>query len=199
MPQRRQSVVTRLRRQAEKGKLSDDVAIVYRLRGGTREDGVDESVALTAPGSLHMRVRDPLAARGAERGATPTPRQGRGKESGQVGEGEARDEIGREAALDLARLLLDGVESMVPESEARFVPDSLIGSVSLSVGGQTETYYFLADEEAMRHRREPIQPEIRKILQRFRQERARRLPALTPSPKPAKGSSGARGAGKEKK
>ena len=95
------AVVKELRNQSEQGRLADDVAIVYRLSGGSGEDGIDESVVLTASGSLGVRVRDGLATRP---------------------QGEAREEIGRETALDLCQLVLQGVENMIPESEARFIP-----------------------------------------------------------------------------
>src|SRR6185295_13042294 len=95
------SLVNILRRQVEEGRLANDATLVYRLKGGTADDRIDESVTLTALGGLHVRVRDKL---------------------GRKPEGEARQEIGREAALDLFRMLLQGVKSMIPASEARFVP-----------------------------------------------------------------------------
>jgi hypothetical protein len=36
---------------------------------------------------------------------------------------------------------------MVPRSEARFIPDSTVGMVTIGVGEEEVTLYFLADEE----------------------------------------------------
>lgn len=146
MTRKKKSVVTELRNQAEVGRLQDDVAIVYRLKGGSGDQNIDESVIVSASGELLVRVRDELK---------------------RKPEGEARVEIGRDEALDLCRLLLQGIESMIPASKARFIPDTLVGLVSLVIGDQKETFYFEADEEDCEHRGQPIAPEIRKILERY--------------------------------
>lgn len=145
------SLVTRLRRQVEEGHLENDSAIEYRLRGGTAEDRIDESVTVTATGGMHVRILDRLEKRR---------------------EGEAGQEVGREAALDLFRLLLQGVESMIPASEARFVPDTLIASVTVIIGDEKEAFCFLADEEESRYRGQLIKPELKMMLDRLRQVEA---------------------------
>jgi hypothetical protein len=141
-------LVAKLRDQVAKGRLADDVAVVYRRSGGSGEENVDESVAVTASGSLHVRIRDPFAARP---------------------QGEARDEIARETVLGLFRELLRGVENMVPASQARFLPDTVVSSVSFAAGNERETFYFAADEDDAEHRGQPITPQIRSVLERFRQ------------------------------
>jgi len=44
------------------------------------------------------------------------------------------------------RQTVSALEAMVPRSEARFVPDSTVGMVTIGVGEEEETLYFLADE-----------------------------------------------------
>lgn len=145
------SLFTSLRRQLQERRLANDAAVVYRLSGGIADDRLEESVTVTAPGGLHVRVLDNLE---------------------KKREGEAHQEIGREAALDLFRLLLQGVESMIPAAEARFVPDTLVASVTVIVGDKKEAFCFLADEEESRYRGQPIKPELKMMLDRLRQVEA---------------------------
>ena len=40
------------------------------------------------------------------------------------------------------------VGTLIPHAEARFLPDSTVGSITVGVGDEQATYYFLVDEEA---------------------------------------------------
>jgi hypothetical protein len=142
------NVVSRLRAQAQQGNLSDDAAIVFRMTGGVGDDALEESMILTGAGGLQIRSRD---------------------RSGRKPLGEVRTDIGRAEALELYRLLLQGIDSMVPASQARFVPDTLVAAVTLGLGNDVETFYFAADEEDHERRGQPLKPEIRRILYRVRQ------------------------------
>jgi hypothetical protein len=57
-----------------------------------------------------------------------------------------RDEVGPEEPLEICRLLVSGSEHLTPAAEARFLPDTLVGSVSVGIGDEAETYYFEAEE-----------------------------------------------------
>lgn len=143
----KQSVLAELRRQAREGRLADDVTIVYRVRGGSHEERVDETVALGARGAVRVRVADGL---------------------GRRAQGDVRDELGQDAVVDLARLIERGVDGLIPRSEARFLPDSLVGSIQIGVGDRSETYFFHADEGQREHAGAPaLSDEARRLLQRF--------------------------------
>ncbi len=148
MTGKKKSVVTIFQDQAKQGRLEENLAIVYQLRGGTGDQSIDKSVIAMASGKLHSRVRDELATKP---------------------EVETSVEIRQDEVLDLCRLLLQGIESMIPASEARFIPDTLVASVSLVFGDEKETFYFAADEEDCEHRNQPIEAKIRKILERYRE------------------------------
>jgi len=151
----KEPVIAKLEAQAAKGSLSDDVTVLFRLIGGSGDQAVDESIVLSSAGSAHIRVRDNLK---------------------RKPEGEGSAEVGREEALDFLRVMLGGVGGMVPASEARFVPDSLVGEVTFAVGNEKQTYYFAADEEDLQHRGQPLKPEVRKVLERARQFESRHMP-----------------------
>lgn len=144
----KKTVVSQLRSQAKKGKLANNAAIYFKLEGGVGEDHIEESVAITSPGDLLVKVNDSLLKRP---------------------QGEVCSHIDQQNTLELCRTLLDGVNSMVPAADASFIPDTLLGSVSFIIGDETETFYFEADEEDRAHRGKPIPDEIKSILNQMQQ------------------------------
>ncbi len=142
----KQTVVAKLRKQTDKGKLADNVVIAYRLKGGVCEDRVEETVSISAPGGLRIKVKDKLAMKP---------------------QGEVSSKINSQDSLALCKLLLDGVDNMVPAAKASFIPDTLIGSVTFAIGDETETFYFEADEEDCEHRGQPIPTQIKDIMSQF--------------------------------
>jgi hypothetical protein len=151
-----QSVVAEIRTQAEGGRLAEDLSIVYRIRGGSPGESVDETVALNGSGAVRVVVRDSL-------GGAP--------------EGDVRDELGEKAVVELSVLLERGVEGLIPQSDARFLPDSLVGSIQVGLGDRSETYYFHADEGQRDQANAPaLSQETTELLSRFDEIASSRLP-----------------------
>jgi len=71
---------------------------------------------------------------------------------------EASSELRREALTDVMRKLAEGVDGLSSRSQARFLPDSLVGSVTLEVDGEGTELFFLADEEERITQGKPIPP-----------------------------------------
>jgi hypothetical protein len=122
----KQSVLTDIRAQADEGHLAEDLVIEYRIQGGSHDETVDEAIALNANGAVRVVVSDKLGRKPA---------------------GDVIADLGREAVVDLGRLIERGIEGLIPRSEARFLPDSLVGSIQVGFGDRTETFYFYADED----------------------------------------------------
>lgn len=122
----KQSVLTDIRTQAKEGRLAEDLVIVYRVQGGSHDETTDEAIALNADGVVRVVVSDKL---------------------GRKPSGDVIADLGREAVVDLGRLIDRGIEGLIPPSDARFLPDSLVGSIQVGFGDRSETYYFYADED----------------------------------------------------
>ena len=125
MSEREESeVVAKFRRAAERGELGD-IRVVYRVSGGEPGERIDEEISLSGADSASLRARDELRPSAAA---------------------EVAERLDAEEARSMYQETASALEGMVPRSEARFVPDSTVGMVTIGVGGEEETLYFLADE-----------------------------------------------------
>src|SRR3954452_16055373 len=76
--------------------------------------------------------------------------------SGDVVLGEARLEHSEIAGL--FKRVGANMPVLVPRSEARFPPDSVIGEITIDVAGEQQQFYFLIDDETTVGRERPLQP-----------------------------------------
>jgi hypothetical protein len=77
---------------------------------------------------------------------------------------EATEEFTPAEVQSLLAQVGQGIDSLVPRSEARFLPDSIVGSITLEVEGEKATFYFLIDEEERKSQNKPIAPAIAKAI-----------------------------------
>lgn len=118
--------------------LTDDVKITYREAGGMPSEATELTVQLTGASTDNLRIERHLP----NAVSPPTISMD-------------REEIHR-----LFRQIRLGINSLVARPQARFLPDSVVGSITIEVGGETETFFFLADEKQRTLQNKPISPEI---------------------------------------
>jgi hypothetical protein len=97
-----------------------DVTVVYQVSGGMP----GEDVGPSGPGGTLRLIGD---------GHLNAP-------------GEMTVQLDPEETRQLLQQVASSLDSLVPRSEARFLPDSAVGSVTIGVRGREATLYFLADE-----------------------------------------------------
>jgi hypothetical protein len=149
------NALEQLRSRLRRGDLGD-VTITYRVAGGMPADHrIEEELRVSAAG-----------ARARVAGAAP-PEEASG----------AVDQAEFEAVL---QLIERDAGQLIPRSEAMFVPDSTVGSITVNVGGEATTYFFLVDEEAQQKRERAATPEppnaigtLDDILRRLLREKGR--------------------------
>ncbi|NGZ11677.1 MAG: hypothetical protein CV088_20275 [Nitrospira sp. LK70] len=142
-------VLRTLRERAANGEING-IDVTYKVTGGAPgEQLVNEEVHLSGSDLVQARTLQESVMR------------------------EASVDIG---AAELRTVLLEigeGLGELIPQSEARFVPDTIVGQISVKVDGQEVSFFFLPDEEqARQHRRSLSMKAARSVgsLQRLGKE-----------------------------
>jgi hypothetical protein len=81
---------------------------------------------------------------------------------------EARARVEDETLDEVLHKLAEGVDGLVPRSQASFLPDSLVGSITVEVDGETTELFYLADEEDRITQNKPIPPAAAEALDSVR-------------------------------
>lgn len=127
------NVLEQLRDRLYRDNLGD-VTITYRVAGGMPADNrIEEELTLAGAGATARTVRDAVAE-------------------------EATGSIDQAEFAAVLQLIERDVGRLTPRREARFLPDSTVGSIAVRVGDTTTTYYFLVDEEAQQERATTPEP-----------------------------------------
>lgn len=119
-------MIRAFRERLDRDTLPEGVTVVYRVAGGMPHERIEHEFRLTGTGEARVQLRDELTA------ASPQ---------------EAADELERGETRDLLEQIGASLDDAVPRSEARFLPDSAVGSITLIVDGEEQTLFFLVDEE----------------------------------------------------
>lgn len=125
--------------------LPEDVSIVYRVAGGMPHERIEQEFRLTGAGETTVKMRDELR---------EMPPQ------------ETTDRLDQSETRDLLEQIGVSLDELVPRSEARFLPDSAVGSITLIVDGEEQTLFFLADEEQRVAQEAERLPEGERLLAR---------------------------------
>jgi|WetSurMetagenome_2_1015567.scaffolds.fasta_scaffold385171_2 hypothetical protein len=127
-------VIEQLRDRLLQGRLAD-VTITYRVAGGMPADN---------------RIDEQLNVSGTR--ATARVVQGAARE-------DASGAVAQAEFASVLQLIERDVDRLIPRSEASFLPDSTVGSITVGVGDAKTTYYFLVDEEAQQAQARAATPE----------------------------------------
>jgi hypothetical protein len=136
-------VKEKFRESLSRAELSEDVRITYRVAGGMPHERLEHELTLTGDGNAQVKMGDELRA---------IPPQ---EASGTLDQGETRE---------LLEQVGVSIDDLVPRSEAQFVPDSVVGSITFEIDGEETTFFFLPDEEQRVAREEERLPDDKKAL-----------------------------------
>jgi hypothetical protein len=140
-------IMRKFRERVDRGTLAEDIKLIYRIAGGLPTEQVEEEFRLYGSGKADVVVRDALKSMPIK------------EVSGEIDQAETRD---------LLQQIESGLDSLTPRSEARFLPDSVVGSITIQVGQEETTLYFLADEGERLAQAKPISPQMTEAIQRIR-------------------------------
>jgi hypothetical protein len=135
-------VLRKLRERAAQGQLSG-IGVAYRVTGGAPgEQLVDQEMQLSGPGPVRARAR-------VVGGATQ----------------ESTAEIPEAELKELLLQIGDGAVDLIPRSQAGFIPDSIVGQISLNINGQEASFFFLSDPEQAKQHGKELSPKARRLVE----------------------------------
>jgi hypothetical protein len=118
----------------------EGIKVIYRVSGGAPGEFVNEEVTLSGTNDIRLEMRDEAKSQPMQEFSTQTDRSN---------------------IESLFKNIVGGINSLVPADKAGFLPDSLVGSITLEVDGiKSNTYYFLVDEDDRLSQGKRVSPKI---------------------------------------
>jgi hypothetical protein len=145
MPSSKEDLIKEKFREAvEKGDFSK-INITHKISGGTPGEGrFEEEFYVSGYTGATLRIRST---------------------------GEPPKEISSNLKENDIRLLFEkldkGIDSLVIRENARFIPDSMVGSVTIEVNGDQATFYYLAEEEEREAQDQPVSKKMVDTIKKF--------------------------------
>ncbi len=134
-------VIEKFRENVARGDL-DGVHIVNRIAGGMPGEGrIDEEFYISGRNQARFRAR-----------TTGAPAE------------DTTSELSDAEVQRLFQQISTGVSGLVPRSQAQFVPDSVVGSITIEVDGEQATFFYLVEEEEREAQGQPMAPEMSEAL-----------------------------------
>jgi hypothetical protein len=135
-------VIRMLKERVAGGELNG-IDVTYRISGGAPGERLaDEEVHLSGPGLVHARVM----------------------QESQVKQ-ESSLNIAKPELKDVLLEISEGAGELISRSEARFIPDSIVGQISVKVGGHEASFFFLADEEQAKQHGKVLSPKAAHLVE----------------------------------
>ena len=139
-----EKVIEKFRDILEDGDLSR-IKIVNRITGGTPGEGrIEEESFISGKAEATFRSK--------EAGAPLK---------------EASSKLKENEVRLLFEKVSKGLDSLVTREKANFIPDSVIGSITIEVDGEQATFFYLADEEERKAQQKPVSPKMTEALKKF--------------------------------
>jgi hypothetical protein len=147
--------VTELRGRLEKSAKTRDIKVTLRIAGGMPDERIEEEVQVSGTGRVSFKASDMLK-KSAPAGA-----------SGTLDADELRELLAEVAAG------AEGTEGLCTRAQARFLPDSVIGRLTVEAGGQKTDLFFLSDEGERKAQKKVLSPRAAAVIGRLRAFRGR--------------------------
>jgi hypothetical protein len=151
-------VIQKFRDNVGQGIFPEDMKVVFRIAGGLPSQRLEEEFILSGKGEANVKALDMLTSKPPK---------------------TVFANLTQEEASKAFRKIEASLSSMITRSEARFPPDSVVGSVTIEVGDENVTLYFPVEDEGRKEvkragEKELILSPIQDTIQYFR-ESSRKL------------------------
>ena len=139
-------VVQAFAERVSRAELGPDLQVIYRVEGGMPSQRVDYEIKVDPVAGARVVVSDVRASRTAQR---------------------ASIEPGKLDVVGLFKEISAGIHSLTPASRATSSPDDYVGSMTIRVGSDEETFYFVPEAEKRRTPDKRVAPSMDRALQKL--------------------------------
>ena len=143
-----QGVTQKFHERVDRGSLTDDTKFIYRVQGGLPR--IEEEYRLSGSGSAMLLREDLLHS---------------------IQRQECSTILDSAESCELFQLIRSGLTGLISQPQPRFlVPDSVLGSLTVEVDGERETFYFVWQDVTGEEHYRPIEEAVerfREIVQRL--------------------------------
>jgi hypothetical protein len=137
-------VIEKFRERLSDGDLSR-IHIVNRITGGTPGEGrIEQEFWISGKNEATIRIKDAGA-----------PLE------------EASSKLKENDVHLLFQKVSKGIDSLVTREKANFIPDSVVGSITIEVDGEEATFFYLADEDEREAQKKPVSRKMKEALDKF--------------------------------
>jgi hypothetical protein len=133
-------IIKKFRESIAKGAFDQDIKVTYVVSGGMPSERLEEELVLSGSGEAKVKYADRIKLTAPQEAFT---------------------------SLDLTetRLVFEKVASsldnLIPRSKARFLPDSMVGSITIEVDGKQTTLFFPVEEVSIETKDDGIMKEAK--------------------------------------
>lgn len=140
-------IIKKFRESIDVGFFPEDTKVIYRIAGGMPSQRLEEEFIISGNGKTEVKTLDMLASKPTERASLS---------------------LNKADTCKVFQKIKLSLDSMVPLEKTNFLPDSLVGSVTIEVGGEKTTLYFPVEEKKREAEIKNISSPISDTIQYFK-------------------------------
>ena len=147
MNESERKVIQKFREGIAQEGLPEKLRVIYQVIGGMPSERIEEEFTLYGSNKVYVKKYDMLGAAILQEGSF---------------------ELQPNETRALLQQITLGLDSLVTRSEARFLPDSSVGTITIEIDDQEAVFYFEADEEARLVQDKSITPQMDQAIQQIK-------------------------------
>jgi hypothetical protein len=119
-------IIKKARTRVNDNALDERLNIIFKISGGVPSKRIEYEFRLSGDGKIKALMSDDLY---------------------RLSNKEAVDMLGKKETRSLIENILAGSDEIVPLPKAKFVPDSLVGSITIEIDGESARFFFHPEEK----------------------------------------------------
>lgn len=139
-------MIESFRKNVDEGK---SVVVTYVVSGGAPGERINQKITIGEDENVKLEISDEKRPRLEKKSLIPV------------------NPVEQKSLLEELAIALDKTKPLLYEPDNVFLPDSVVSSLTVQVGNESLTLYFLSDEIDRKLQNKPIPEELAKVIEKF--------------------------------